>query len=242
METQSAADDVIGMGEDFSALLCKVAELEAVEAPSPPDELAWAESLEGAVTEAAEAMADEAENVRRGVAVLALRPGEAATVAALRMLAALTDARRAEAEEVAAAARRLQEKNLWSLAAREDDPDDLSWLLGGVAGRGTMGPSVREGAGLAALAPEGGSPSWTAGALVRADGREDGLAGRQPQARRVGVRGEARRRRGGGARRLVGALRRQAASVDAARAVVEAFTGSVRRLRDREMQGTAGRT
>ncbi|CAN6300030.1 unnamed protein product [Urochloa humidicola] len=146
VETQSeAADDAIVMEEDFKALLRKTTELEGAEARahSPSDELAWAESLESDVRETAEAIADEAEALRHGAAVLALRPGEEATVAALRGRAALLDAQGAEAEEVAGAARRLQEKNLRTIAAREERyHDDLSWLIECVADK--VGPSLRK--------------------------------------------------------------------------------------------------
>ncbi|CAL4940780.1 unnamed protein product [Urochloa decumbens] len=237
VETQSEADDdMIGMEEDFRALLRKTAELEGAEAEaeahSPSDELAWAESLEGAAREAAESLADEAEALRRGAAALALRPGEDAitVAAALRRRAALVDARRAEAEEVAAAAHRLQEKNLRSLAAREEEEahlDDLSWLLGLVAG--TVGPSLRGGASSCLAAPQELDEleracaateermAWLAGSLGR---------GAAAFAARPGCEEEA----------LVGALRRQAEHADGARAAVVEPAAPVRRLRDRGRQ------
>ncbi|KAF8728198.1 hypothetical protein HU200_018786 [Digitaria exilis] len=219
VEAESEADDMLGMEEEFRALLCKVSELERVEAPSLSDELAWAESLEASVKEAADAIADEAEAIHRAVAVLALRPGEEATVVALRRRAALASARRAEAEELAAAARRLQEKNLRSLAAKDDEH-----LLDDAMG----GPSMLGGGGACCVAtPE--EMAELERACVRMEERMAWLAG---SLRRGAVAFAAARPGEEEAALVAGKLEGHAASADAARGTVVAFAASVRRLRD----------
>jgi hypothetical protein len=82
-----------------------------------PESWDWAERLEAKARWAAEAFREDADDIRRAVAVLSLRPGEeAAFVEALRRQAAFSDARRAEAEELFATARHLQHKELRRLA------------------------------------------------------------------------------------------------------------------------------
>ncbi|KAL6641510.1 hypothetical protein ACP70R_019691 [Stipagrostis hirtigluma subsp. patula] len=161
---------------------------------------------------------DDADDTARG---LGRRPGEEAFVEALRKQAAYADARCADAQDVAAATRRVQEKNLRRLAAKEHlvDPE-MPGFLGFVANetdssleRGDL-PTAEE----LAVAVE------VEDAAVRMEERMGRLAGRL----RRGAAAFAARP---GEEALVAALQRQAANADAARATVEAFIASVRRFR-----------
>ncbi|CAN6311776.1 unnamed protein product [Urochloa humidicola] len=184
--------------------------------------LAWAADMEVAGTQMAESMGSLAEDIRRGVAVLALRPGEEAAVEALLRHAALADAHRADGEELAAAARRLQEKDLRRLAAAEHlvDPDRLV-VVSYVA-------EVLESDLAGGTVP---TPEEVAAAAVLE---------RQIAAMRESMVGLARRLRRGaeafaarpGEEALVDALWRQAANADAVCATVEAFAHTVRRYQE----------
>lgn len=220
VETEGEVDDIYrDMEEDFRALLSKAAELGDGDDFSPYEELEWAESLEGAAREAAETMADQAEGIRRGVPVLALRPGEEAVVEALQRQAVLANARRAEAEEVVAAARRLQEKDLRRLAAEEHLNDPLLlWFL--VYFSEKMGPSLLRGACL----PTPEELADVEEAAVRTEERMAWLADRL----RCGAAAFAARP---GEEALVGALQRQATNADLSLAMVARCTACVRRFR-----------
>ncbi|KAL6906328.1 hypothetical protein ACP4OV_003929 [Aristida adscensionis] len=216
-EDAEADQDYKSMEESFRVLLRKASELENEEAPSPWT-LVWAEDLEEDAQHAAATMADQAEGIRRGVAVLELRPGEEVVVETLRRHTALAGARRAEAAEVVAVVRRLQEKELRRLAAQEhladqlvpDFLEDVAQMLGASPPPSTPGKLA-----LAALAE---------GPAVETQEMNARLAG----SLRRGAAAFAARP---GEEALVAALQRQADCADAARATVEAFTASVRRTR-----------
>ncbi|CAL4940779.1 unnamed protein product [Urochloa decumbens] len=111
-------DDDREIEEMMRHCLSQAAELQDVDVLSS-EALAWATGMEVAGARMAESMGSLAEDIRRGVAVLAQRPGEEAAAEALLRHAALADAHRADAEELVAATRRLQEKDLRRLAAAE---------------------------------------------------------------------------------------------------------------------------
>ncbi|KAL6641511.1 hypothetical protein ACP70R_019692 [Stipagrostis hirtigluma subsp. patula] len=208
-----------GLEEDFRVLRSIAAGLQDADVLSS-ESWDWAEDMESVLLQSAETLGQQAVDIRRGAAALSRSPGEEAFVEALRGHAAFSDARRADAEEVAAALRRAQEKELRRMAAREHVADPaVPVFLGFVASetdsslrRGEV-PTPEE---LAVAAP-------VEHAAARMEGRMARLAGRL----RRGAAAFAARP---GEEALVAALQRQAANADAARATVEAFTASVRRF------------
>lgn len=99
----------------------------------PPESWDWAEGVEAVDKWAAERMAQEEEAIHHALSsssssstVLSHRPGEEEN--ALRAEAARVGARRADAEEIAAAARRLRETDLRRLAA-DAETGSYSYIL-----------------------------------------------------------------------------------------------------------------
>ncbi|KAK3153379.1 hypothetical protein QOZ80_2BG0171540 [Eleusine coracana subsp. coracana] len=188
----------------------------------------WAEDIEAIARETAEDMAEQAEEMRRGAAALSsLRSGEEAHVVSLRKRAAFSDALGADAADVAAAARRLQEKELRRVAAQEDVvTHQMAGFLGYIA------------AETDALLETGHVPTPDdLEAAARVDGSASGKEQRMATLAARLTRGAAAFAARPGEEPLVAALRRQAANADAARATVEAFRASVRRV-----QAAAGRS
>ncbi|KAL6642636.1 hypothetical protein ACP70R_020817 [Stipagrostis hirtigluma subsp. patula] len=210
------------MDEAFRILLRKAAELETNEEAPSVETLDWAEDLEDAVVEAAAFLADQVEGIRRGVAALALRPGEEALVEELRRHAVLSEAQRADAVAVVAAMRRLRERCLRGLAAREHITDPLPPRFVGYVEDTIKYPSWPEGCGVP-------TPEALAAAAVAEDAavqEEERMARLAGSLRRGAAEFAARP----GEEALAAALERHAASADATRATVEAFTASVRRF------------
>ncbi|KAF8728196.1 hypothetical protein HU200_018784 [Digitaria exilis] len=189
-----------------------------------PEEVEWATGLEGTARQMAREMGELAADIRRGVAVLALRPGEDAAVEGLERQGALADARRADAEALVDATRRLQEKDLRRLAAAEHRVDP-AWLVV-VKGMAEYLDSAL-GDGHAPTPEEVALVAVMEGRVKGADGSMARLAGRL---RRGAAEFFAARL--GEEEALVGALLRQADRADAVRATVEAFMDSLRRFRD----------
>jgi hypothetical protein len=225
-----AAGVDVGLEEGLSALRCQAAALQHAERLSS-ESWDWAEKIEDLARRAAETMREEGDDIRQAVSVLSLRrpgPGEyddAAFVEALRKQATLSDARRADAEELRAATRRLQEKELRRVAAADHhlvDPD-MPAFLGYVA---SHTDSALE-AGYVPTAEELAEAAQVEDDALRMEERMARMAVRL----RRGAAEFAARRPGDGEEALVTALHRQAANADAARATVQAFTASVRRFR-----------
>ncbi|CAL4932437.1 unnamed protein product [Urochloa decumbens] len=206
-------DDDREIEEMMTHCLSQAAELQDVDVLSS-EALAWATGMEVAGARMAESMGSLAEDIRRGVAVLAQRPGEEAAAEALLRHAALADAHRADGEELVAATRRLQEKGLRRLAAAEHlvDPGCLVVVrfvvevLGSDLADGCV-PTPEEVDAAAVLERQ----------VVAMRESMVALAGRL---RRGAAAFEARP----GEEALVDALRRQAANADAVRATAEART------------------
>ncbi|KAF8689209.1 hypothetical protein HU200_041995 [Digitaria exilis] len=195
-----------------------------------PEEVAWATGLEGTARQMAREMGELAADIRRGVAVLALRPGEEAAVEGLERQAALADARRADAVALVAATRRLQEKDLRRLAAAEHLVDP-AWLVV-VKGMAEY---------LDSALGDGHAPTPEEVALVvvmegRVKGADGSMARLAERLRRGAVEFFAAR---SGEEALVGALQSQAAKADAVRATAEAFMDSLRRFQDAGSSETA---
>ncbi|RCV19469.1 hypothetical protein SETIT_3G387200v2 [Setaria italica] len=200
-------DDDQGLAEDFRALRSVAVPLENASALSP-EFWDWVDSVELIALRAAEILAREAADIQRALSLLSRRPGpeDEAFVAALRRQAVSTAARRADTEGFAATTRRIREKELRRMAAVEHlVHPTTAGFLGYIAGETD-----------ASLA-RGEAPD--ADELALAPQVEDAAAPVQ----RGGVRGEAARP---GEENLVAALERQAATADAARATVAAFTAS----------------
>lgn len=223
-----AAEVDAGLEEGFRALRRQAAALQHAERLSS-ESWDWAENIEDLARRAAETMREEGDDIRRAVSALSsssLRPAgvdeddAGAFVEALREKAVLSDARRADAEELRAATRRLQEKELRRVAAEDHhlvDPD-MPAFLGYVA------------AHTDAAAEAGYVP--TAEELAEAAEVEDEAMRMEERMARMA----ARLRRGAaefaaGEEAFVAALHWQAANADAARDTVHAFTASVRRFR-----------
>ncbi|RLN16082.1 hypothetical protein C2845_PM02G19090 [Panicum miliaceum] len=215
----AAADrDIEEMMRSCLSMAAKLQDVEVL----PPEAVAWVAGVEGTAAQMARTMGALAEDIRRGVAVLALRPGEEAAVEALRKQAALADARRDGGKELLAATRLLQEKDLRRLAAAEHlvDPERvvvvrcMAEVLDSDLADGIV-PTPGEVAAAAVLDST----------VVGMHERMVCLAGRF---RRGAAAFEARP----GEEALVGALERQAAKADAVHATVEAFMDTVRRYQD----------
>ncbi|RLN38798.1 hypothetical protein C2845_PM01G42370 [Panicum miliaceum] len=90
----------------------------------------WVENVERIARRAAGSLASEAADIQRGLSLVARRPGEEAFAAVLRRQAASTGAGLADAEWLAAATRRLRERELRRLAVAEHvaHPDTAAFL------------------------------------------------------------------------------------------------------------------
>ncbi|KAK3153385.1 hypothetical protein QOZ80_2BG0171770 [Eleusine coracana subsp. coracana] len=230
VEDENSEEIDRGLEEDLRSFLSLAAELVDVEVLSP-DSVAWAEGVEGTAARVVESMGALAEEIRRGVAVLAQRPGEEAFVEALRKQAATADARRGDAEDLAAATRRLREKDLRRLAAQEQlvDPGVMVILrcvpeeIDSSLDEDCLVPTPEEVASVADLESE----------VVWIEEKMASLAGRL----RRGAEVFAARP---GEEALVCALQRQAANADAVRAMAQAFKATVARYRAAAGSAAAG--
>lgn len=170
----------------------------------------WAEDIETIAGQTVECMRRGAEDMRRGAEALSLRPGEEAFAGALRKRAALSDTLGADAADVAAATRRLQEKKLRRLAALEDV---VTHEMAGFLGYVVAETDAVLGTGHVPT-PEELDAAVTADASA-AD-REERMATLAARLRRGAAAFVARP----GDEALIAALLRQAANADAARATV----------------------
>ncbi|TVU02196.1 hypothetical protein EJB05_52339, partial [Eragrostis curvula] len=176
----------------------------------------WAEATEDVARQMAKDMAEEAERIVRGAE---------AFVAALRKQVAFSDALRADAEDLAAATRRMQEKSLRRLAAAEVERIVEPGVPGFLRAASEKTDSSLE---------RGHVP--TPDELAKAAAAEDAAAMLARMSDRLTRRAAAAR---DGEEAFVGGLRRQAANADAARATVEDFAASVRRFRAAAGSGTS---
>ncbi|KAF8692131.1 hypothetical protein HU200_039736 [Digitaria exilis] len=209
-----------GLEGDLRGMRSMAASLEGA-ASLTPQSWSWVEHAESMATEAAGILAREAADIQRGLSLVSRRPGEEAFAAALRRQAAVTGAGLADAEWLAAAARRIRVRELRRVAAAEHvaHPDTAAFL--GHIARETDASLAR---GEVPAAEELALAEQAEAAAVRMEQRLAALAGRlrRGAAEFAEVEEEAA---------LVAALERQAGKADAALGAVEAFTASVRRFR-----------
>lgn len=115
----AADDDDAGLEKDLKALRASVAALQDEDDDVlPAESWDWAEGVEAVAQRAAEVMARELEDIQRALSSSSVLPGEEEEAAALR----------ADAEEIAAAARRLMETDLRRLAA-DAETGSYSYIL-----------------------------------------------------------------------------------------------------------------
>ncbi|KAL6905385.1 hypothetical protein ACP4OV_002986 [Aristida adscensionis] len=215
-----------GLEEDLRVVRSMAAELQGDE-DIPSESWDWAEAMEPVLRGAAVTMAEQEQSIRRGGAALSRTPGEEAFVEALRRQAAFAGARRADAEELAAALRRVQERELRRVAARGRVTDPaMPGLLEQVARETDASVARGEVPGPEELRMAGVGEG-VAAAMQR---MMAALAGRLR-------RGAAVFAASPGEETLVDALQRQADNADAASATLEAFAASVRRFRAADSRG-----
>ncbi|CAN6338951.1 unnamed protein product [Urochloa humidicola] len=247
---QALAADLLTLGSMAAALLLDAA-------PLSPESWRWAESAGLAARGAAVTMAEEAAGIHRALSLLSRLPVPAdfeeeaeAFLAALRRQAADAAARRADAEEVAALMRMVREKGVRRMANAAEPllHPDAAAFLAAAAGEAEELAALRRMAAAehlvhpATAAFLGYIAGETDALLARGEALPAGELALAPHVEDAAVRVEesmaalaGRLRRGAaelaGDEELAAALHRKAASADAARATVEAFTASVRRFR-----------